>query len=694
MTPAKNMPRIWTPASIRLASAVFATIAAGAIMLSALPAVTARTRMLLTVVIIFVSSLTALAATALVLFRAQRLERRTWGWLVLGTAGFSVAAGYKVFTTVATSRYPQSPSLEDAGFLVAIVGLTAFVVMFSRPSEMTWQTTAVTCLDGAMLTVATFVLSMIFVIIPSGVFANPSADSRIIAFCIYATVPLTIAIFPIVFRRGRWPAWARLSQLGIVCGAGNAIGSQIIIGLHAYRAGDVATSLVDASLSGAMLFVTLAAVWRLTAAGNDPQSLPEVAESPRWPGVLSLALCALLIPYTMYYSHEASGGLSMLFALSADMLAVLLVTRASIMLLQMKIIAEQDDLMARYEALVENAPSGITVLDRDGAVVYANTPAARMLDFESPDQMVGMTAEELLAGSEDVGRSATAAELIKEYEKDHAHPPAQLPARRIGVLSRIGREVTIELTVAPVMYARRPSLLIQATDVTATVEAESAAAAYRDQLKQLAADLVNAKEHERKVLAERLHDHLGQLLAVARIRLKMAEKLGLAGGDDIDAAEGLIKDAIARTRAMTAELAPQSLYRLGLGPALTELACDISTSRHVRCDVEEDAGGLDAAAHIRALVYRSVRELVMNAVEHSCARSIRIFLGQDDDCLRAVVTDDGCGFEVETVRQSETFGLMTISESIDAMGGRFSIQSTLGHGTVAEVRLPFREPLP
>lgn len=81
-----------------------------------------------------------------------------------------------------------------------------------------------------------------------------------------------------------------------------------------------------------------------------------------------------------------------------------------------------------------------------------------------------------------------------------------------------------------------------------------------------------------------------------------------------------------------------------------------------------------------------VREAVANAVQHGRAHTVRVHL-RDADGIRLRVTDDGDGFDPSQPPSQSSFGLISMRERTEALGGEFKLTSEPGHGTSVEVLL-------
>jgi signal transduction histidine kinase len=204
-------------------------------------------------------------------------------------------------------------------------------------------------------------------------------------------------------------------------------------------------------------------------------------------------------------------------------------------------------------------------------------------------------------------------------------------------------------------------------------------------LRRLARQLALAEERERRQIAESLHDHLGQALAILKLRLRRLRGDAVLGGHG-EALAGLIDlcdQAIRYTRDLTFELSPPVLYELGLGPALEWLGERIGAEHGLRVEVH---GGTPVALpeDVRVMLWKSARELLHNVIKHAAAQRVELRLETSPEQVRLHVADDGIGFDPVLARQDpgDRFGLFSIEERLHQLGGTMSVDSAPGQGAV------------
>jgi signal transduction histidine kinase/DNA-binding response OmpR family regulator len=215
------------------------------------------------------------------------------------------------------------------------------------------------------------------------------------------------------------------------------------------------------------------------------------------------------------------------------------------------------------------------------------------------------------------------------------------------------------------------------------------------QLRALATELNLAEQRERKRIAAEMHDHLAQMLVLVRLKLGQAKQGPVHRSlEMIKQAEDVVNDALTYTRNLVAELSPPVLHEFGLFAALKWLGEQMQRYQlHVTVQIES-TGGLRLPEDQAVLMFQSVRELLMNAVKHAVAKQAFLLVEEREGYLQIVVEDQGVGFDLLAMATqqpsplSSKFGLFSIRERMNAMGGRLELHSAPGEGTRATLILP------
>lgn len=228
-------------------------------------------------------------------------------------------------------------------------------------------------------------------------------------------------------------------------------------------------------------------------------------------------------------------------------------------------------------------------------------------------------------------------------------------------------------------------------EVVQRKQTEAQMLTYQEEIRRMGAQVAQAEERERRRIANHLHDHIGQCLALSRIRLRQLERDPLSPPQQSTVAEvlGLVDRMSQDVRNLTVELSPPILHELGLASALEWLAEEIERDHQLTVDFEADDLEELKDADVRILLFRAARELLLNVVKHARATIIRMVYRTEDHRITLEVEDDGVGWNPKakpsTGMRTGGFGLLSLRERLSALGGTLEIESEPGKG--ARVRI-------
>jgi signal transduction histidine kinase len=212
------------------------------------------------------------------------------------------------------------------------------------------------------------------------------------------------------------------------------------------------------------------------------------------------------------------------------------------------------------------------------------------------------------------------------------------------------------------------------------------------QLRNLAGELSLAEQRERRRLAGMLHDHLQQLLVSARYQV---ESLKSRGGEplreSLDRVDDLIGQSIEESRTLTAELSPPVLHSSGLGPLLEWLSRWIAGKHNLGVDLRLPPELPAMAEDVAVQLFQSTRELLFNVVKHAQADRAVLEVEVTVGTLALTVSDQGVGFDPGRLGErsgTESFGLFSIRERLNLIGGTLAIRSAPGQGSRFTVSVP------
>ncbi len=232
-------------------------------------------------------------------------------------------------------------------------------------------------------------------------------------------------------------------------------------------------------------------------------------------------------------------------------------------------------------------------------------------------------------------------------------------------------------------------------DITEHKKAEQKLREDQVRLKSLASELTLAEERERRRIATELHDQIGQSLVISKIKLEALRGSGFGSEVDVELSEvcNTLGQTIANTRSLTFDLSSPILYELGFAKAVEEYIREHVEKKHrIQTTFEDDGMPKPLDDNIRVLLFRDVRELLVNVVKHANADKVKVSISRIGDQVCVSVEDNGVGFDVDEAASRAVsegaFGLFSIRERLEELGGRLEIKSELGRGSKITMKAP------
>lgn len=215
------------------------------------------------------------------------------------------------------------------------------------------------------------------------------------------------------------------------------------------------------------------------------------------------------------------------------------------------------------------------------------------------------------------------------------------------------------------------------------------------QLRALATRLVQAEHGERRRIARVLHDNLQQLLVGAKFHLAIAETdmTEPAASRPLRQAQKILDDAIRAARSLTTELSPPVLHEKGLGAGLEWLRRQLLETHGLKVRLSVTGDAEPASELVRLFLFDAARELLFNVIKHAGVRQADVELVREaTGRLSMSVSDEGVGFDAGGIERGAaahgSFGLFSIRERIDHLGGSMTVDSAPGRGSRFVVVVP------
>ncbi len=356
-------------------------------------------------------------------------------------------------------------------------------------------------------------------------------------------------------------------------------------------------------------------------------------------------------------------------------------------------------------AILSSLGAHIAVLDQDGAIVAINEAWERFAYQNSHPVAVrtgvGMNYLEVCRQAEgefaDEAHQALAGiEAVLKGSRPHfsleysCHSPSEKRWFLLNVtpLSKNGYGAVIshqEITEQKLMEEEKVQLF-------------EAVSQQSEQLRALTGRLAEVQELERKQLTQELHDQVGRNLTALGLNLNIigaelakTERGGSQIRTRLNDSLALVEQTTESIRDVMANLRPPVLDDYGLVAALKWYG-DLLASRadfSITVRGEEPVPRLNPP--LENALFRITQEALTNVVKHAQATQVTVTVEADDETVRLVIADDGIGFEAAHSTQigaRQSWGLLTMTERAEAVGGRCWIESVPGGGTRVIAKVP------
>jgi signal transduction histidine kinase len=503
---------------------------------------------------------------------------------------------------------------------------------------------------------------------------------------------------------------ARYGALGVIDRQGSGLERFVTTGLDEETYAAIGDLPRGRGILGAL--IRDASPLRLANLSQDPRSVGFPPNHPPMRSFLGVPIVLRGVAYGNFYLTEKAGGEE--FTDTDEELVTLLASQAAVAIENARLYEAATSWSRQLESLNEigNALVTETDLERlldlvarrlrellDARIVIVLLPAgSEELRFaavagEQGEELVG----QLLSRRSKSGRvlERGRSERVDSVLDDPDVSPelTRLLAAHTGVwVPLVVRGQTIGVLAAHDKLGPDPRF--NDTDLRLAETFASRAAVAVDLSERIAGDalrrVVDAQELERRRLARELHDETGQALTSILLGLKTLEET--LGTDESRAATAKLRELVVATlqdvRRLAVELRPSVLDDFGLVPALEHLTSSFAEQTGIAVDFGAALGERRLPGEVETALYRIVQEALTNVVKHARARRVSISLTRMEGSVKAVVEDDGTGFDPTIVDGG--IGLIGMRERLALLGGRLQVESRPGAGTTIAADVPVR----
>lgn len=341
----------------------------------------------------------------------------------------------------------------------------------------------------------------------------------------------------------------------------------------------------------------------------------------------------------------------------------------------------------RFRTIFEGSNIGIALVDQDGRIVESNPALQELLGYSQEElrtkEFTEFIQPEEVAGCKDLFQDLVSGSR-KSYrvEKQYRGKDGHLAWGRLLVSPFRGAGSKGQFAIGML------------EDIGEQKQAEAKLGDYQEKLRSVALELSLTEERERRRLATDLHDHVGQILALAQIKLGALRESAFNGQmGPLDEIRKLIEQTIRYTRSVGFELSPPILYDLGFEAAVEWLAEQVQEQHGVHIKVVADQSLKPLNDEIRILLFQLLRELLTSMVKRAKPNNVAILISRNGSRMGVEIDNDGLEVDLgaETLAPSPNgLGLFSIRERLKYLGGSLQVESEPGHGTKMSLWVPLK----
>jgi PAS domain S-box-containing protein len=242
------------------------------------------------------------------------------------------------------------------------------------------------------------------------------------------------------------------------------------------------------------------------------------------------------------------------------------------------------------------------------------------------------------------------------------------------------------------LYKEKLTILSIARDITERKIVEEKLRRNTKLLRELAAHLQSVREEERTLIAREIHDELGQVLTVLKIKLTLINKkipsdlFSLSA--QLDEAIKLIDNSVETVQKISSKLRPNILDELGLLAAIEWQVSEFEKLTNIKCSFILPKEEIIIDKERQTVIFRILQEALTNVARHSGADKVLINLFKYHSNIIMEIKDNGRGITTEQINDVKSLGIHGMEERVMIFGGSFTIEGFAGKGTSLKIEIP------
>src|ERR1700757_329897 len=324
----------------------------------------------------------------------------------------------------------------------------------------------------------------------------------------------------------------------------------------------------------------------------------------------------------------------------------------------------------RYRLLFERNVAGVGIASLDGRVLDCNDGWARILGYQSKDELRGRHASEFYFNPAE--RQSLVDELFEKQV---------LFSRELQLKRKDGTPVWVLFNAAVHSDHDRPILQATMIDISEWKRADEA-------LSGMTRKLIEAQEQERAHIGRELHDDINQRLAMLSLELEQLQENHSEIQPRVKELRREMAEVSNDVQALSHELHSSKLEYLGVVAGIKSWCKEFAERQRMQIDFSNDVRSA-LPFEIGLSLFRVLQEALHNATKHSGVKRIEVQLREDSGEIHLIIRDSGKGFDVEAALQGKGLGLTSMRERVRLVNGTISIESKPMGGTTIHVRVPF-----